>query len=247
MKELKKTHIIKTLILVLVVIMFDLALEYVIYHVSRETHIFDDYLISGIIIQCTMMLLGVLLYLIFIHKRIGDNLFTKGSLLLTKKYVFKFLLIFPLVLILVYGMVYLFDSVTWSQLKQTVLPTNPPFWKIITFEMIFPGVGEEMLYRGFLLSLVMYPLMILGKALTKKHVMIGLVLVSIIFSVAHFGYRFSPFQIRFDSYQLMTAFILGIVEGYVFLKTKNLLGPILIHNISNLMLTAFPILIGLIF
>jgi membrane protease YdiL (CAAX protease family) len=94
---------------------------------------------------------------------------------------------------------------------------------------------------------LLYPYFVLNKKPKRHDVALSILIVAVVFTVAHFGYNFSPFQVKYDSYQLVTALFLGAFEGYVFYKTKNIVGSIFIHNISNLMLTAFPILIGVIF
>jgi membrane protease YdiL (CAAX protease family) len=247
MKVQKEKGLIKMIILVLVVICIDIILEYGITLVKLNSHILDDYLVSGIIIQSFMLITGIVLYYLFIDKHVISTLFPKKTYKTSMKYVHKFLLVFPVLLIFIYFMVYLFDPSTWLTLQETTLTQEPPLWKIIIFEAIFPGLGEEMLYRGFLLSLLVYSYMMMNKSLLRKHMILSILLSSIIFSIAHFGYQFTPFNITYDAYQLVTAFLLGSVEGYVFLRTKNLCGPILIHNASNLMLSVFPLMIGLIF
>ena len=247
MKVQKEIGLIKMIILVLVVICIDIILEYGITLVKLNSHILDDYLVSGIIIQSFMLISGIVLYYLFIDKHVLSTLFPKKTIKYSMKYVYTFILLFPVILTFVYFLVYLLDPLTWSTLKETTLLQEPPLWKITIFEAIFPGLGEEMLYRGFLLSLLVYSYMMMNKTLLRKHMILSILLSSIIFSIAHFGYQFTPFNITYDAYQLVTAFLLGSVEGYVFLRTKNLLGPILIHNASNLMLSVFPLMIGLIF
>lgn len=246
MNQINYQVLLKKTLLIIVVIVFDIFLECGINHINQIVNVFDDYLWSGIITQSIMFIFGMFLYMLFIHKNVFSSLFPKNTFKISMAYVYKFLMIFPIVLIFIYFLVYLLDPVTWSILRNTVVSQDIPIWKIVTFEAFFPGLGEEMLYRGFLLTLIVSPFL-MNYHLSTKRLYLSIILASIIFSFAHLGYDFSPFAIRYDIYQLVTALCLGAVEGYVYLKSRNLLGSILIHNISNLILSAFPLLIGYIF
>lgn len=78
---------------------------------------------------------------------------------------------------------------------------------------IIPAIGEELTFRG-----VLQPLFI--KLSDKKHV--SIIFVAFVFAFIHF--QFLDFLPRF---------ILGVVYGYVFYYSKNILTTILLHFFNN--------------
>jgi membrane protease YdiL (CAAX protease family) len=244
MKELKNEFQTKTVIVgILILIVFDFLFELFLIS-TRDMIVIDSYLLIGIYQQLIMFVTGVILTLVFfksipyqIFKGLKDNL----------KYVFYFALLFPIGLALVYLLVYLFDTQTWITLTNYQISDISRLRDTVIFQSVFPGLGEEVLFRGFGLVLLLNGYFIYGKKVSKNKVFGSLILISLIFSIAHVSYRFNPFSITYDSYQLFTALILGMIEGYAFYKSRNIIVPILIHNISNLMLTFAPLLIGYLF
>ena len=78
---------------------------------------------------------------------------------------------------------------------------------------VFPAIGEELFFRGVVQQLIV--------KWTKKH-WIGILITAFIFSAIHF--QFLTFLPRF---------FMGIVLGYLFVWTKNILFPILAHFFHN--------------
>jgi hypothetical protein len=88
----------------------------------------------------------------------------------------------------------------------------PPAIMVIAI-CVFPAVGEELLFRGFI-----------GRGLVGRFgPLVGVAITSFLFGLVH-GY---PLQI-------MTAAILGVVLHLVYLWTKSLLAPMLLHFLNNL-------------
>jgi membrane protease YdiL (CAAX protease family) len=100
---------------------------------------------------------------------------------------------------------------------------------------ILPGIAEETLYRGALVSLFLFGVWNKNEEVKKEKMLFIILISAFIFSLAHVNILFDPFRITYDIYQLVTAFIMGSIEAYVFIKTRNLWGSILIHNIWNIM------------
>ncbi|AUD65908.1 hypothetical protein BK011_09505 [Tenericutes bacterium MZ-XQ] len=244
MKELKKEFQTKTVIIgILILAVFDFLFELFLIF-TRDMIVLDSYLLTGIYQQLIMFVTGVILTLVCfksvpyqVFKGLKDNL----------KYVFYFVLLFPIGLSVVYLLVYLFDTQTWLTLTNYQISDMSRLRDTVIFQSVFPGLGEEVLFRGFGLTLLLNGYFIYGKKVSKRKVFGSLILISLIFSAAHVSYRFHPFSMTYDSYQLFTALILGMIEGYAFYKSRNIIIPILIHNISNLMLTFAPLLIGYLF
>ena len=77
---------------------------------------------------------------------------------------------------------------------------------------VFPGLGEEIYFRGFL-----------SRGLVARYGVIGgTLLSSLLFSVVHL-----------DPVHACSVFLLGLGLQYVFLTTRSLLAPIALHTLNN--------------
>ncbi|MCA9142954.1 MAG: CPBP family intramembrane metalloprotease [Planctomycetaceae bacterium] len=86
-------------------------------------------------------------------------------------------------------------------------------WPIVfVAACLFPAIGEEIFCRGFL-----------GRGLVANHgVVAGVLLASLLFGVMHI-----------DPVQSVGAFVLGIGLHFVYLTTRSLLAPMLVHMLNN--------------
>lgn len=88
---------------------------------------------------------------------------------------------------------------------------------------IIPAICEEIFFRGFLQQLSF-------DIFKNKH--LAIIITAIIFSILH-G----------DIYNMLPRFILGLILGYIFANSKNILYPILAHALHNslaIILTILP-------
>lgn len=93
--------------------------------------------------------------------------------------------------------------------------------------VLFVGITEEMVFRGFLLNAMM-------KKLEQTP---ALVLSSALFVLIHFPTWYMKGQLVSPSLVLgncISIFALGMIFGYTFLRNRNLVPPILIHMVWNL-------------
>lgn len=102
-----------------------------------------------------------------------------------------------------------------KQLTELFLKTNTitGLLVVIFIVAVVPALGEEFLFRGILLKLL---------AQIFKNVHVAVVVSSVIFSAIHLQF-----------YGFLPRLMLGIVLGYLFVFTRNLWVPILIHFINN--------------
>ncbi|PKM87786.1 MAG: hypothetical protein CVU87_08965, partial [Firmicutes bacterium HGW-Firmicutes-12] len=59
------------------------------------------------------------------------------------------------------------------------------------------------------------------------------ILASVLFSFAHINWSLSPFVFDVDFFRIFYAFVLGIIQGVVYQRSKSILYPILMHSFSN--------------
>jgi membrane protease YdiL (CAAX protease family) len=97
----------------------------------------------------------------------------------------------------------------------------------LIYMLFFVGLGEEMLFRGFIQS-------DLCRCFGWKW---GLVLASVLFCIMHLTWRSVP--------ELFFVFLAGLLFGSLYLKTRGLYLSILVHCMDDVVLDAvFPFIIG---
>ncbi len=83
---------------------------------------------------------------------------------------------------------------------------------LLVFGCLLPAAGEEVFFRGFL-----------GRGLVARHgALLGVLFTSILFALAHV-----------HPVQVCGTFMLGIALHLVFLCTKSLAAPVLLHALNN--------------
>ena len=98
---------------------------------------------------------------------------------------------------------------------------------------IMPGISEEILFRALVIGILLnsWTGKIKPGSFEVSHA--GFI-AAIIFTLAHVGFVFHPFQIDYiEPMQLVFAFGLGIFYAVMFDRTGSLLGPILVHSASD--------------
>jgi len=97
----------------------------------------------------------------------------------------------------------------------------------LLYMLFFVGLGEELLFRGFIQS-------DLSRLFGWRW---GLVLASLLFSIMHLTWRSVP--------ELFFVFVAGLIFGSLYLKTRGLYLSILVHCMNNVVLVAvYPYIVG---
>jgi membrane protease YdiL (CAAX protease family) len=189
----------------------------------------------NISVQIFMLVAGILIFRLLIDK----NILEIGYLRKDRKPIGKYVLFFSLAsvigLALSHTFVYFFDRASFLEVANGRLLGFGEFIESALMTGVLPGLAEETLYRGALISLFLYGLWKTDRNLGNKKMVLLIMISAFIFTLAHMNILFDPFQITYDIYQLITAMIMGSIEAYVFIKTRNLWGSILIHNIWNVL------------
>ena len=117
------------------------------------------------------------------------------------------------------------------------------------FQLFLSGTSEELLFRAFpivLLSLVTDKVFVLF----KRRIVLPLtvLIAAVLFSAAHINWTLNPFLIRpMDVPQLLYALALGILQGWVYVKTGSVVYSMVIHGISNALVVGYSIVLPMIF
>ncbi|NLW89728.1 MAG: CPBP family intramembrane metalloprotease [Clostridiaceae bacterium] len=103
----------------------------------------------------------------------------------------------------------------------------------MAFQLFFTGPSEEILFRALPIAFLAYVM----RSRSKTASAINVLIVALLFSIAHIRWSFGPtgLSFRYDVIQLIFAFALGTVQGFVFLKTKSVYYSMAIHSISNVL------------
>ncbi len=107
------------------------------------------------------------------------------------------------------------------------------------FQLFLSGTSEEILFRAL-------PINILERVLCekkRKNQKFEIITAAILFSLAHITWTFNPISCSFNVFQLIYAFILGLVYGIAYTKSKSIVYPAIMHGMSNF----FMVGIGYIF
>jgi uncharacterized protein len=105
--------------------------------------------------------------------------------------------------------------------------------EMFVFQATLPGIHEEIMYRGVLLTL-------LNRAFKRRFNVfsiqfgIGLLIQSIMFGILHGIFVNSNLSLSVDLMHAFSATIVGIVLGLIAENSESLLIPIMGHNIYNM-------------
>ena len=208
-------------------------------HISLllETYIDGKPLAGGILLTVVFyviqsgvaMLLGILIMICSIRE-MGFN---ASNFKLTLKMLGWFIPIWFLVVVLFYviGLNCIADFDTF--ITHYYVKDKLTMQKDLVIGCLLTGIGEEPLFRGFVVSSL---IVIITRYISVGKAKIPLValLSGLLFALAHIEYQIMPFRIIYtDGIQLCTTFILGTFWSIMFIKTKSLIGPIIAHMCAN--------------
>lgn len=101
----------------------------------------------------------------------------------------------------------------------------------LSFQLLLSGPSEEILFRALPISIFLY--MFKNKTYKWKNLVV-IMLSCILFSLAHVSWDYST--LNFDWFQLIYAFILGVAYAMIFIKSKSIIYPMIMHSMSNFLM-----------
>lgn len=203
-----------------------------------------EILIVGIFQQSIQIIIAILLSNLFLKKGLSEIGLNFKNLKMSFKYIAFFALSILAIYLIYINLARLYFPQLWLDMRFVPIPTNIGIFSQLFFQSIFPGLGEELLFRGFFISLMITKLNPnLDKFLDKFLISI---LSALLFAIAHIYFDISSFQItHIDITQLLLALFSGVCYSLMFIKTKSLLGPIISHNFANVSSTIIGLLIAI--
>lgn len=98
----------------------------------------------------------------------------------------------------------------------------------LLFQISMPGIDEEIMYRGVLLGLMCSALRAGGAAWRNPAIIINAVLFGLVHSLS-----LGDGALQFNSVNFIWTGLLGYGFGYITIKTRSILIPMLTHNLYN--------------
>ncbi len=137
-----------------------------------------------------------------------------------------------LLLLLVFLTVYVLLGVF---IRKRSLPINENFGTDDIIVVLFVGITEELVFRGWLLnSMLKNP-----DTDMKKYIALGI--NAVMFLIIHFPIWISngSFVTNFTSVSFLSILLLSAVFGMSFIRTKNIFVPIILHSFYDLLVFMF--------
>ena len=113
----------------------------------------------------------------------------------------------------------------------------------LSFQLFLSGPSEEILFRAL-------PIAVFARILNEEDKTVSwasVIITAFLFSLAHISWSLTPPSMSFDTIQLLYCFAVGTAYGVVFMKTKSVVYPMIMHSMSNIISFGIGYLIILFF
>lgn len=161
--------------------------------------------------------------------------FNWGDREVGKQYLKLFFLYFSLYTVGAYLVVLLSNS--FQHFPYTLTATN--IIGHMGFQLLLSGPVEELVFRAFAITILS---LLIKDRLFNGKVSIASIIAAIIFGLAHMSFSLFPFQISFDTFQIIYAIVLGIIYGDCYEKTGSIFYPMIMHSFTNVLMVAVLIM-----
>ncbi|NLY96551.1 MAG: CPBP family intramembrane metalloprotease [Clostridiaceae bacterium] len=104
----------------------------------------------------------------------------------------------------------------------------------LSFQLFLSGPSEEILFRALPISIIAcFIPSEKGIRISKLHISWAIVISAVFFALAHIKWTVNPFSASFNYMQLLLSFVLGIMYGIVYQKSKSVIYPMMMHSFTN--------------
>jgi uncharacterized protein len=117
----------------------------------------------------------------------------------------------------------------------------PPSGETIAFQLLMPGLAEELAFRGVAPALLLG--LIRNQDPPERTPWIAVLIAAIPFGAVH-GLSFSDGAVAFDGGQGLWTASGGIIYGWLRFSTGSLLFPLLAHSLTNVAFVLTPLVLG---
>jgi uncharacterized protein len=153
------------------------------------------------------------------------------------------------------GLVFLYQFGMWFAMN--ALSLGKPFpYPVNTknvlgyfgFQLLLSGTSEELVFRALPITLLLL-LTQTRYSLFKGRIQLSLavIIAAVLFSIGHINWSLNPFRLYYDIPQLLYALLMGLVQGWAYEKTGSIVYPMMMHGISNVLVTAVTLVLPVLF
>lgn len=104
----------------------------------------------------------------------------------------------------------------------------------LCFQLFLSGPTEEILYRALPITMLVH---VLRKSVKVKWgITVETIIASFLFAIAHAKWSLFPFTIEANYFQLLYAFVQGVISGKVYQDSRSIIYPMFMHSISNVLM-----------
>ena len=128
------------------------------------------------------------------------------------------------------GLLVLFLFVVWGTALGLLFRPGSHDMETIAFQATMPGLAEELVYRGIVPALLLWPLT--KDADPEGMPWVVILATAVVFGVWH-GLRVSAGHLGFDPLSALFPFLGSIPGGWLRFKTRSLVFPIAGHSLAN--------------
>ena len=100
------------------------------------------------------------------------------------------------------------------------------------FQLILSGTSEEILFRALPITII--EVFLCGEE--EKDDRLAIIITSMLFSIAHIKWTIFTLTVSFSLFQLIYAFVLGLIYAVTYIKSKSIIYPMLMHGLSNFLM-----------
>lgn len=137
--------------------------------------------------------------------------------------------------------------------------TAPNVLGTLGFQLLLSGPAEELLFRALPICVMWH---LLGKGRLIGFGSTGTAecprrpwlevygagfVAAVLFAVAHINWSHSPFTLSYDAFQLVYAFVLGMVYAQTYERTGSVVYPMIMHSMANVLMVGTGYLCSVIF
>lgn len=196
------------------------------------------------ILQAIITLLAIIIISKLLNIRFKDFGFNLNKL----RYSIVFVSVFLGVWILIQAVIGIYLIIEHGVSPGFTFPLNfRNYIGYYLFEVLLSGTSEEIMFRSLVITLM---LSLWGKYFSnsKRFSFVVISASTFIFMIAHINFSLFPFKItHFDILQQLTCLASGLCFGFLFLKTKSIVGCMIAHNLLNGIITLMTLLFVLSF
>jgi len=110
----------------------------------------------------------------------------------------------------------------------------------LMFQLTMPGFDEELAFRGIMIGLLSQVLVSNWKIKKLNLGNPSILITSILFGLVHGLQLDKDFNLSFSISYFLWTFSIGFAIGWVFVKSKSIVFPIIIHNTLNFAMNFIP-------